>query len=344
MANTSILIDEKLKFIRIYIICRCLYLIIFSIGIIGNICNLIVFLRKKFRSNSCSIYFISYSINNFFNLTIGLCLWSLTLGFNFNLEYTSITYCKIRRYCTHVNFLLSSCLLTMASINRYARVCQADLTKNRDRYVSFCKHRTTYIIIISTIIFCLIANIHIPLFFRIDQDGCYAQTGVYRIIFDVFFLMFYAILPPVIMIGVNIATVAHIRRIKRLIHPSISRREYHLIILVIVHSISNLILTLPYTINKFIYYTFENSMSLEKNKLINSITLLIAFMNPGLSFFLYTLTTGSFRHEFVRAWKDFFDKIKFCHYQKKSNNDKNQQSHTIPSIVSLSTILFIEKC
>jgi hypothetical protein len=297
--------DDTIEFIHIYIICRCFYLIVFSIGIIGNICNLILFCRKKFRSNSCSIYFIAYSINNFLNLTNGLFLWSLTLGFNLDLEYTSIIYCKIRRYFTHVSFLLSSCLLTMASINRFARVREAQLTQNLLRYILFCKHRTTYIITILTIIFCLIANIHIPLFFQIDQNECYAQRGPYRIFFDVFYLIFYAICPPLIMIAVNIATVAQIRRIKKLINPRVSRREYHLIVLVITHSVSNFILTLPYTINKFIHYTLENSIASEKDKLINSITLLFAFMNPALSFFLYTLTTNSFRHEFIRACKEF---------------------------------------
>jgi len=247
------------------------------------------------------------------NLTIGLFLWSLTLGFNFDLEYKSLIYCKIRRYVTHINFLLSLCLLTMASINRYARVRQAQLTQHCHWYILFCTQRTTYIIIISTILFCLIANIHIPLFFQIDQGECYAQMGTYRVLFDVFFLIFYAICPPIIMVAVNIATVVYIRRIRRLVHPTVSRREYHLIFLVIVHSISNLILTLPYTINKFIYYTFENPTPSERNKLINDVTLLIAFMNPGLSFFLYTLTTSSFRREFFRAWKDLLVKINFYH-------------------------------
>ena len=110
MTNTSILTDDSKKFICVYIIGRYLYLIVFSLGIIGNICNLIVFFRKKFRANSCSIYFIAYSINNFMCLTMGLFLWSLTLGFNFDLEYKSVIYCKTRRYITHISFLFSSCL------------------------------------------------------------------------------------------------------------------------------------------------------------------------------------------------------------------------------------------
>jgi hypothetical protein len=327
--------DDTLTFIRVYIICRCFYLTIFAIGIIGNIFNLMVFFRKKLRSNSCSIYFIAYSINNFMNLTVGLFIWSLTLGFNLDLEYKIVAYCKIRRYLTHVNFLLSSCLLTMASINRYARVREAQLTQNRLRYIYLCERRTTYIIVIITVLFCLIGNIHIPIFFEIRDGECYARDGAYRVVFDIFFLVFYAICPPLIMIAVNIATVAHIRTVRRLVHPTISRSEYHLIALVIVHSISNAIFTLPFTINKFIYYRFEHSKESEQSQLINAITLLIAFMNPGLSFFLYTLTTRSFRQEFIQAWKDLLLKISCWNCRNKLDNDTRQRRDTIASVISL---------
>ena len=333
--NTSVSSDDTTEFICIYIICRYFYLTVFSIGIIGNVFNLMVFFRKKFRSNSCTIYFIAYSINNFMNLTIGLFIWSLTLGFNFDWEYTILPYCKFRRYFTHVNFLLSSCLLTMASVNRYARVRQAQLTPNRHRYILLCEHRTTYIILILTILFCLISNIHIPIFFEINHDECYARDGLYRIIFDIFFLVFYAICPPLLMTICNIATVVDIRSIKRLVNPTISRREYNMIVLVIAHSVFNTILTLPFTINKFVYYTFRQPVRSEAVNLANAITLLIAFMNPGFSFFLYTLTTQSFRHEFVRAWKDLLMKIKFCCWKNKLNNDGRQRCETNGSILSL---------
>lgn len=338
MSNHTRSTDETIRFVRTYIIARYLYLIVFCIGIIGNICNLIVFCRKKFRSNSCSIYFIAYSINNFMNLTVGLLLWSLTLGFNMNFEGTDVNYCKVRRYFTHVNFLLSSCLLTMASINRYARVRQAQLTQNLHRYIVLCQRRTSYIITSLTVLFCLLVNIHIPFIFSIEDQQCYAQSGPSRIFFDIFFLVFYAICPPLIMLAVNIITLREIRCIRRLVHPEISRREYNLIVLVILHSVSNACLTLPFTVNKFIYYTFDDLQS-EKSQLISCIALLIAFMNPGLSFFLYTLTTKSFRHEFLRACTDLLKTrpVLFCRNAPKDlQGGRTRRTTTIGSALSLS--------
>jgi hypothetical protein len=317
MNNQTSSIDAKLEFIRIYIVTRSLFLTIFAVGMCGNILNIVVFVRKKFHANSCSIYFIAYSLNNLLNLTIGLFLWSLTMGFDWHYEYKSLTYCKIRRYFTHANFLLSSCLLTMASINRCARVRQAQLTFHMHRYKQLCQRRTSYILTLLTVLFCLIINLHIPFLFVIEQKQCYARSGISRIFFDIFFLIFYAICPPLLMIAVNIITLKQIRSIRRLVHPKISSREYNLIALVISHSISNAIFTLPFTINKFISYTFADSKQTQWNQLISSITLLIAFMNPSLSFFIYTLTTRSFRHEFICVCNELYVRIRSWYCQNK---------------------------
>ena len=170
--------DDTLKFVRIYVFSRYIYLAVFGLGLIGNTLNLIVFLSKTFRSNSCSIYFIAYSLNNYLVLTIGLLVRSLTNGFLLRLENEILIWCKIRRYFTHVNYLLSSFLLTMASINRYARVRQAQLTKNNYFYVALCEHRITYIIVVLLIVFCLLINLHIPILFEIDRGECYARPGL----------------------------------------------------------------------------------------------------------------------------------------------------------------------
>jgi hypothetical protein len=334
--------DSTLAFVRVYVIARCFYLIVFVIGVTGNSFNLLVFLRRRFRRNSCSIYFIAYSINNIISLTVGLLLWSLTFGFHFDMENQVLSYCKIRRYFTHVNFLLSSCLLTMASINRYARVRQAQMTKHRQRYISLCKRRTTYIVLSLTIVFCLIANVHIPIFFEIHHDECYARPGLYRYLFDIFFLVFYALLPPISMIAINIATVVHIRSIKKLVHPTVSRREYNLIVLVIAHSVTNAVLTLPFTINKFVNYMFANSDASEESKLASVLTLLIAFMNPGFSFFLYTLTTRAFRHEFVRACRELLMPLKRLDWRTKSTRDQTPR-HNSADTMFLSPKMLLSK-
>jgi hypothetical protein len=336
MNRTSV--DDTLIFVRIYIFSRYIYLIVFGLGLIGNTLNLIVFSSKTFRSNSCSIYFIAYSLNNYLVLSIGLLIRSLTNGFLLPLENHILIWCKIRRYLTHVNYLLSSFLLTMASINRYARVRQAQLTKNNHYYVLLCEHRTTWIIIALLIVFCLLINLHIPFLFEIDQGECYARPGLYRYLFDIFFFILYGLCPIIIMIIVNVATIAKIRHIRRLVHPTVSRGEYYFIGLVIAHSIFNAVLTLPYVINKFVYYTFQSASPTEIAKLVGTIVHLAFFMNHGVSFFLYTLTTATFRRELIRAFHDFVARMNIKGIwvnRRQSNVDRTKRRDTIISILSL---------
>jgi len=60
--NTSISTDDRIKFLRIYIIYLYIYLIIFLIGIIGNIFNLIVFFSKEISFKS--MFNLFYSLFN----------------------------------------------------------------------------------------------------------------------------------------------------------------------------------------------------------------------------------------------------------------------------------------
>ena len=67
--------------------------IIIGIGVIGNILNIIVFLRKTFRSNSISTYCIALSIFELFTLT-KFVLNIYWLAYNRNLPDESDSLCK----------------------------------------------------------------------------------------------------------------------------------------------------------------------------------------------------------------------------------------------------------
>ena len=305
MENQTQIEHHWIKFVQIYIVARFLYLFIFSIGIIGNLLSLMIFFRKKLFSSSYSLFLIGYSINSILNLTVGLFLDSLKLGFAVNWESTIGIYCKIVRYLAHVSFHISSCLLTMMSINRFARVRQAQLTKNQHRYVFFVRRRTTWIIIVLTIVFCFFINAVVLILFEIENDECYARPGVVRFVFDSFFFTFYVVLPTTFMIIINIFTVRAIRSIRSLVQPKISKREYQFIVIVMSQTILNFISILPFSINKFLHYSDVYKNRSDLKKLINSICLLLASMNPGLSFFLYTLITPTFRKEFFCIIDEF---------------------------------------
>ena len=65
-----------------------------------------------------------------------------------------------------------------------------------------------------------------------------------------------------------------------------------------------------------------------------ALNLLIQYkINPALSFFLYTLTTKSFRNEFIRACKDLLFKTDCC--RQSNNSNEQQRRNTNGSIISL---------
>jgi len=78
----------------------------FALGLVGNICNCIVFTLHFYRRRASSIYFLSLSI-----LAIIYLIWSIVPLF-YTLNYTDsqtqlLFYCKVRLFLSYV---LGQCL------------------------------------------------------------------------------------------------------------------------------------------------------------------------------------------------------------------------------------------
>jgi uncharacterized protein with PQ loop repeat len=90
-----------------------------AMGVIGNVCNCIVFVRQIRRQKTpCSIYLFSLSI-----FAMAYLVWSI-----FPLLYTlnhvdpqiqSLAYCKLRLYGSHVLGLLMRFSVVFACADRY---------------------------------------------------------------------------------------------------------------------------------------------------------------------------------------------------------------------------------
>ncbi|CAF0964419.1 unnamed protein product [Didymodactylos carnosus] len=253
-------------------------------------------------------------------------LRSLTNGFQYELENNLLIFCKIRRYFTHTNYLISSCLLTLATINRYARVKQALCNGHMILYHYLCCRKITYFIVPIVIIICCLVNIHIAIYFQINtssynntSSNCFAQKGTYRLFLDIFFLLFYGILPPFVTCIFGLLTVLNVRFIRRDLHPNIQKKEFQLMVMVLAHIMCNAILSLPYPIDRF-YETMtinrkKNEEQVAVEALVQSIGHLLFFSNHSASFYLYILSTKGFKNEFIRAAKDVIHLI--CQYYSK---------------------------
>jgi len=103
--------------------------IIFSLGMLGNLLILLVFMKKKRRSSATGFCFITLAISDILALFFMLLGSLLTLKIVGNKAAT----CKVIRYFYHVTLQLSSWSLVLLTIDRLIAVCFIF------RYDTWCK-------------------------------------------------------------------------------------------------------------------------------------------------------------------------------------------------------------
>ncbi|CAF3769628.1 unnamed protein product, partial [Rotaria sp. Silwood1] len=87
---------------------------IFLLGTIGSLINIILFLQRQLRSNSCCIYLLSSSISALILLSIGIIPQIYAL-YNFANPFTTISsFCKARSYLNQTSAMSCRWLLVMA--------------------------------------------------------------------------------------------------------------------------------------------------------------------------------------------------------------------------------------
>jgi len=137
-------------------------LIIFIFGITGNLFNLIIFTRRMFFKQSCSLYLVATSINNLAIFFAGLSTRILDEGFHIEIfDNNSNIYCKIRTYFVYVLFAISSWFFVFASLDRFYSTNQSTLKRQQ-----FCSTSMVLKFISLTIIGCLLAHIHIIIYYE----------------------------------------------------------------------------------------------------------------------------------------------------------------------------------
>lgn len=96
----------------------------FSIGIIGGLFNILVFLSLKiFRENPCAFYLTMMSIANTNQIIIVILGDIISTGYNIDWSQKSIIYCKMRPLLFHVIRLSCSTCLCLATIDKYLSTC-----------------------------------------------------------------------------------------------------------------------------------------------------------------------------------------------------------------------------
>ncbi|CAF0773953.1 unnamed protein product [Adineta ricciae] len=174
---------------------------LYIIGMIGAILNMITFVQRQIRTNSCSIYFLSTAIIDFWIMNVFLLLEILT---RFNLSLSPLIY-KTRIWCKFGNFLLSilpclsSTYLTLASVDRFcASSLNSTLRKCSQLKVSRNVVRVVFILWV-------LFELHIPIGYDYvfnsitNNTACQVTVGsptVYLVIDGFFFALYNGAVVP----------------------------------------------------------------------------------------------------------------------------------------------------
>ena len=298
-------------------------------GIIGCLLNLIVFSRPSLRKTSCSICKLSFFCNNeyifscfrdFFGasvdhlLTLLVGVVPIVYSLNHpNPQIQSLIFCKIRGYLFQITLMLSRWYVAFACIDRYA------LTSNKVRLRNFANNKFAYrIVVIVILVWCIICS-HRLIFYEIKGNICGIVNNTIAALYQsAYVIIGGGILPVLIMIicACLIRKNLFERKERRMEFAStqLSRRQQtidsQLLKILFIQIIFYIIFILP-QMGNLVFNTVSLTMPNRSSEhlAIEQFVLFIAecvlYMFPVTSFYLYTLTSKTFRKELLKYFLSF---------------------------------------
>ncbi|CAF3433917.1 unnamed protein product [Rotaria socialis] len=291
----------------------CAYPIWITFGIIGCLLNLVIFSRPHLRTTSCSIYFFAASVDHLMTLIVGIGPVLYTLGAP-NPQLHSIVFCKIRGYLFQICLMLSRWFVAFACIDRYG------LTSEKTHLRNFSKSKVAYRAIIVITIFWSIICTHRLIFYEIYGKVC----GIVNNMIAAFYHSFYVIigggvLPATIMILCawlirrNLASRHQIRarlalgdRGKRKLDQQVHKILFAQVFCYIIFTIPQLCNLVFSTISITIPHRSSEHLAIEA--FVAFIAEFMLYLFPVTSFYLYTLTSRTFRKDLMQFFRSLIDR------------------------------------
>ncbi|CAF4015824.1 unnamed protein product [Rotaria sp. Silwood1] len=230
---------------------------------------------------------------------------------NFNLEITSLIFCKCRIYFVHFSLILGRYFICLISIDRWM-VTSSNQSIRRMSSSKFARYITT----VGTC-FCLIFSIHAPIGFEIKNNRCYAYLATsYEVFYGIYNLIAVGI-PIILMILCSTLIMVNIHQRQNRIYPSNSlitgshevtivstpHNNMQLIRLVLIQSLTFLVLNISvvaYTIYDFATISITKSSNRQIiEAFIYAVSIHPNYIFCSITFLTYTLASSMFRKEFI---------------------------------------------
>lgn len=275
-----------------------------ALGLLGNICNCIIFTHHSQRRMASSIYFLSLSI-----IAIIYLLWA-TIPYLYALNHTdpqtqSLLYCKMKFYGS---ICLSQCLrytVVLACADRFF------VTRTNVHIRSL----NTFSIAIKLVcIMCavwLVAAIHVLIFVDIRNGVC-GMFGLYKVVYAIYQIISVAIIPPILMGIFSILTIRSLHQ-RHSTQVRAKQRDRYLMRMVIAEVIVNIVTSIPFSINLVYgavtnYLVNKSAIRLEIESFISFLTVFLVYLISVIPFYLFMVTSQPFRNQFFSVFIKFWDK------------------------------------
>ncbi len=214
--------------------------IYFTLGIVGNICNCIMFTRPIYRRSASSIYLLSLSIFDIMYL-----IWSMfPLFYTLNhtdLQSQSLFYCKMRLYISHI---LGQCIryvVVFACIDRYI------VSQPNTRLRSLNSVQMALKLVLIMCIVWSVAALHIPILIDI-RDGICGMFDLYQLVYGFYRIILSGILPPVLMSIFGVLTIRSLHQ-RHGARKHARQRDRYLMRMLIAEVVVNIFTSIPFSAN-----------------------------------------------------------------------------------------------
>lgn len=299
-------------------------------GVIGCLLNILVFSRRKLRSATCSICesidrstisccvkvsffqldFLAASIDHLVTLFIGIApaLYSVNHP---DPQLHSLWFCKLRGYIFQISLMVSRWFVAFACIDRYV------LSSDRVFVRNLATRKNTYRIIISIILFWSVICTHRLIFYETNGYLCGILSNVIAALYHSIYVIIGGGLCPSIIMIICAALINRnlFRKEQRRTQMSVRERRRNSVDqqvhrLLYSQVLFYIFLTTPQLCN-LIFNAVSVTMVNPSNDYLaiqsfsNFIAELMLYLFPVTSFYLYTLTSRTFRQELWKCLKCF---------------------------------------
>lgn len=241
-------------------------------------------------------------------MLLALCIGIIPLMYAFNhpSPYNTISsFCKARNYLLQISAMMYRWLMVGACIDRYMHTSKNHATRR------LMNIKITRIIIVLTVCFWLILPFHQAVWTDVINDVCVFTNSIVGIYSGFFTMILGGILPTLFMLAFALLIKHNLAvRYRDLHRPYQERngnsRDQQAIIMLFVQVGIYFISNLPWTIGLVYTAITRYMMKSPEHILIETFLKYLAehnwYMYPVLSFYMYTLTSKTFRRELLKMF------------------------------------------